>query len=49
MVRAPSGLIAEIKIDKEEGKKKEDNYAKRVEAGSRAWSVRKSRSWRRSK
>jgi hypothetical protein len=36
MVRALRGLVAEIKIDREEGKKKEDNYAKREEARSRA-------------
>jgi hypothetical protein len=30
MVRALRGLVAEIKIDREEGKKKEDNYAKRA-------------------
>ncbi|KAE8767617.1 hypothetical protein D1007_60992 [Hordeum vulgare] len=30
------GLVNEIKIDREEGKKKEDNYAKREEARSRA-------------
>jgi hypothetical protein len=36
MVKALRGLVAEIKIDREEGKKKEDNYAKREEARSRA-------------
>ncbi|RLN32862.1 hypothetical protein C2845_PM03G27250 [Panicum miliaceum] len=36
MVKALRGLVAEIKIDREEGKKREDNYAKREEARSRA-------------
>ncbi|KAI5007179.1 hypothetical protein ZWY2020_047127 [Hordeum vulgare] len=36
MVKALRGLVNEIKIDREEGKKKEDNYAKREEARSRA-------------
>lgn len=36
MVKALRGLVAEIKIDREEGKQKEDNYAKREEARSRA-------------
>jgi hypothetical protein len=36
MVKALRELVAEIKIDWEEGKKKEDNYAKREEARSRA-------------
>ncbi|KAI4977555.1 hypothetical protein ZWY2020_059692 [Hordeum vulgare] len=35
MVKALRGLVNEIKIDTEEGKKKEDNYAKREEARSR--------------
>ncbi|KAE8808552.1 hypothetical protein D1007_14940 [Hordeum vulgare] len=34
--KALRGLVNEIKIDREEGKKKEDNYAKREEARSRA-------------
>ncbi|XBI51640.1 hypothetical protein VPH35_034128 [Triticum aestivum] len=36
LVKALRGLVNEIKIDREEGKKKEDNYAKREEARSRA-------------
>jgi hypothetical protein len=36
MVKALRELVAEIKINWEEGKKKEDNYAKREEARSRA-------------
>ncbi|KAI4983586.1 hypothetical protein ZWY2020_025452 [Hordeum vulgare] len=36
MVKSLRGLVNEIKIDREEGKKKEDNYAKREEARSRA-------------
>ena len=37
MVKALRGLVAEIKIDREEGKKKEYNYAKREEA--RTWAL----------
>ena len=36
MIKALRGLVAEIKIDREEGKKKEDNYAKREEARTKA-------------
>ncbi|KAI4972511.1 hypothetical protein ZWY2020_003436 [Hordeum vulgare] len=36
MVKALRGLVNEIKIHREEGKKKEDNYAKREEARSSA-------------
>ena len=36
MVKALRGLVGEIKINREEGKKKEDNYAKREEARTKA-------------